>query len=166
MKTMKNKILSSLLLLSLIVILNACGNTASTIEPGADLSSLGNEILDEVDFEDDLAVLNENLASNYLYQVNFTNVSNYQIYAGGGFIAEEIILIEAVDAEAAEAVLESINTRIDDLKTSYGNYTPEELENLEDPAIVTNGNYVFFVISSENEEAESTINEWILEQNN
>lgn len=155
-----NKLLASILSVVLSFTLVACGGTSSNLPEGLDLIPLGDQLLSDLDWADDLAPLDQTMQPNYFYQADFEDVSNSEIYVGGGFIAEEIILLEAVDSEAADRLEAALNEHYDYLSDSFGNYTPEELENIEEPAIVRSGNYVFGVISQDNDAAESLMNAW------
>ena len=79
-------------------------------------------------------------------------------------VAEEVALFEAKDMNSANAIKQGMEERYEYLRTTYGNYSPEQLKNLEDPVLIQNGVYVFSVISSQDDEAENVINTWISEQ--
>ena len=151
-------------LVFVIVPLTACGGDKGGAElaSGADLNDLAKTIRQEIEFDDkDLDTLDEKLQSRYVNQVDFENVKSAIVVAGGGFIAEEILLFEAKDKDAASKVKSNIQDRFNYFKDSFGNYTPEQLANLEDPVLIMNGNYVFSVICKDNAKAKDVVNEWI-----
>jgi len=108
--------------------------------------------------------LPEQLWDRYIDQVDRADLKAHVVIASGGITAEEIALFEAVDETAAQRVEQAMKDRFEYFRTSFGNYTPEQLVNLEDPALIRNGNYVFSVISGENDKARELINSWISKQ--
>lgn len=165
MRRVKNSFISLVLVIALGLSLVSCNSSKDTLAAGADLSSLATELTSQIEFKDkDLAPLNKELWDRYMTQVDFDDVKNAEIVAGGGFIAEEIALFEAVDADAAGRIEKAMQARYEEFRNSYANYTPEELKNLEEPALITNGNYVFSVFCADNDQAREIINNWISEQ--
>ena len=161
--TSKNALVS--LVLSLVLFLSACGSQNATLKPGLDLSSLGQQLMTQVEFKDtDLKPLDDKIWNRYIDQVDSSWLNNHLVIAGGGMVAEEICLFEAVDEAKAQEVEKAMKERYAYLKTSFGNYTPEELKNLEAPVLKRVGPYVFSVISAQNEKVESVINQWIKDQ--
>ena len=159
---MKKKIISVLSIFVLVFTLTACGNKSGQLESGLSLDALAQDLLTKIEFQDkDLAPIPDKIRDRYMNQVDFSKVKNSAIYAGGGFIAEEIALFEANSPEDAEAIEKSIESRFEYFKTSFGNYTPEQLKNLEDPVLVRSGNYVLSVISPDNKEANNIVKAWI-----
>lgn len=158
------KFITTLLVSSLVFFVTACGG-AKTLAPDLDLSTLAGDLLGNMAFEDkDFAPLPEQLWDRYIDQVDRADLEAHVVIAGGGITAEEIALFEAVDETAAKRVEQAMKDRFEYFRTSFGNYTPEQLVNLEDPALIRNGNYVFSVISGENDKARELINSWISKQ--
>lgn len=159
---MKRKLISVLSVFVLVFTLVACGSKTGQLKSGLNLDGLAKNLLTKIEFQDkDLAPIPEKIRDRYMNQVDFSKVKNSAIYAGGGFIAEEIALFEANSAEDAEAVEKAIKSRFEYFKTSFGNYTPEQLKNLEDPVLIRSGNYVLSVISPNNKEANNIVKAWI-----
>ena len=97
MRRVKNSFISLVLVIALGLSLVSCNSSKDTLAAGADLSSLATELTSQIEFKDkDLAPLNKELWDRYMTQVDFDDVKNAEIVAGGGFIAEEIALFEAV----------------------------------------------------------------------
>ncbi len=146
----------------LLLFLSGCGGKQQTIAAGADLESLGDQILAAVEWQDkDLAPLPDQLWDRYMEQVEREDFSQYLVIAGGGSTAEEIALFEAKDEATAEATEEAMQARYEYFRKSYENYTPEQLENLDDPVLIRSGNYVFSVISPDNAAAKKAVEDWI-----
>jgi hypothetical protein len=161
--TRKNALIA--LVLSFVFFLSACGSKDATLKPGLDLDSLGQQLMTQVEFKDpDLKPLDDKIWNRYVDQVDSSWLNNHLVIAGGGMVAEEICLFEAVDEAKAEEVEKAMKERYEYLKTSFGNYTPEELKNLEAPVLKRVGPYVFSVISAQNEKVETVIDQWIKDQ--
>lgn len=164
MKSKKTILSICLCLIMVLITVGGCGKS-SALPSGLDLKTLGEELTRGVSFQDkDLAPLPDQLFSRYVEQVSAEDLLNKQVYAGGGAIAEEICLFEAKDAKTAEKVEKALQERFQYFRTSFGNYTPEQLKNLEKPALVRKDNYVFSVICSDNTKAEEIIQNWIKKQ--
>jgi len=52
-----------------------------------------------------------------------------------------------------------INDRISDLKVRYEDYKPEEMPKIESAIIEEKGNYIFLVISPDNEKAQEVLDQ-------
>ena len=99
---------------------------------------------------------------NVTDMVEFTDVSDlnrfYGIaaedvkdFAGGinnsGVDQEEIVMIEAANAEAAGRVMTALNNRLQSKLNETKNYNPEQYAIVEDASVDQNGNYVSLFIS-------------------
>jgi hypothetical protein len=82
-------------------------------------------------------------------------------YASTGATAEEVSIIEARDAESAQAVMEFARARIASQKAEFENYAPEEMAKLNDPVLVRAGKYVILCLSNDNAAAERIIGDFI-----
>ncbi len=161
MKTKRSLILS-LLTLALVIVLSACNGGGKSLASGLDLKSLADEIQSGITFRDkDLGPMPDQLWDRYIDQVDQADITSHYIVSGGGATAEEIVLFEAKDQAAAERVEGNMEERYEYFRTAFGNYTPEELVNVENPALVRSGNYVFGVLSDDNPKAKEIIEGWI-----
>lgn len=155
----------SVLTLSLVLVLASCGGGAKTLKSGLDLTSLADKLRGSITFADkDLRPLPDKLWNRYIEQVDKADLKQYVVIAGGGATAEEIALFEAKDKASADKVAKAMEERYEYFRKSYGNYTPEQLKNLEKPALIRNGNYVFSVFCGNNDKAREIIENWIKAQ--
>ena len=67
--------------------------------------------------------------------------------------ADEAVLIEAVDAKAAERVLEKLEARYQSKLNETRDYLPDEYAKIEKCKVAQNGNYVAMIICAEGEMA-------------
>uniref|UniRef100_UPI0040294495 DUF4358 domain-containing protein n=1 Tax=Ruminococcus bicirculans (ex Wegman et al. 2014) TaxID=1160721 RepID=UPI0040294495 len=71
--------------------------------------------------------------------------------------AEEIACLDAHDADRAQAIADTLTARVESQKKVFENYVPEEMTKLNDPVLVTNGNYVYLCLSNDNDKAKEII---------
>ncbi len=155
------KICAIALSLVMVISLAACSGSGQ-LKDGLDLQTLAEDLLTGMAWQDkDLAQLPDQLWDRYIDQVDQADLAAHMVIAGGGATAEEIALFQAKDADSAARVETAMNERFEYFRTSFGNYTPEQLVNLEDPVLIRNGNYVLSVISSDNPKAKQIIEAWI-----
>ena len=67
----------------------------------------------------------------------------------------EIVLIEAVDAEAADRVEAALKDTYDDVLSTYTSYTPQKVDMVKACKVTKDGNYVT-LISADNAPARVT----------
>ncbi len=146
----------------------ACGNsqeenasTADVQNAQADVSKDVVEIADklksDIAFVDTLNELSPEMTEKLL-GVKQEWYSAGKVYVGsGGATAEEIACFEAVDGDSAGNVKSALDSRVEAQKKAFENYQPKEMDKLNDPVIVVEGNYVFMCISDDNETAKEII---------
>lgn len=92
-------------------------------------------------------------ALNNYYYIDPTTLENYAIYmadyATGN--ADEIAMFQVKESDQVTVVKSLINDRIKDLKVRYEDYKPEEMTKLDSAVVEEKGNYIFVVISPDNE---------------
>ncbi|MBR5133973.1 MAG: DUF4358 domain-containing protein [Clostridia bacterium] len=75
-------------------------------------------------------------------------------YADGEVFDEEIYLIEATDAAAADDVEAKLNTRLESLRSQAANYSAESKAILDECDVLRKGNYVALFFSTKRAEME------------
>ena len=165
---MNKKKLTALLLAGVTALtmgLTACGDGSSSesgskssnsAESSKSVTEIADELRNSITFKDDLNPLEEDMYEK-LYGVTADSYNSAKIYIGGGTYAEEIACFEAKDEASLETIKNAINKRIETMKQSSKDYTPEEMGKLEDPVIVTKGNCVYMCISDDNAKAKEII---------
>ena len=68
-----------------------------------------------------------------------------------GVTANQFILLEGTDAEAAERLEQALRTYAEDQKSGFDLYFPEQAARFEDPILVREGKYVLFAIGEDKE---------------
>ncbi len=74
-----------------------------------------------------------------------------------GASAHEIDCFEANDENAAKEIEAALKTRIENQKTAFKDYVPAEMDKLNDPVLVVDGNYVIMCLSNNNSKAKEII---------
>ena len=73
--------------------------------------------------------------------------------------ADEIAMFQVKESDQMTTVKSLINDRISDLKVRYEDYKPEEMPKIESAIIEEKGNYIFLVISPDNEKAQEVLDQ-------
>ena len=147
--------------------LTACGDSSSSGSESAASQSAGESsrsaaevadaLKDGVEFKDSLNEPDKNIIEK-LYGLSEDMYKEGKLYIGsGGATAEEIACFTANDADGAAKIKEAYEKRVEDLKKTFENYVPEEMDKLNDPVIVTKGNSVYMCLSNDNAKAKEII---------
>lgn len=147
--------------------LTACGDSSSSGSESAASQSAGEssksaaEVADAlksgVEFKDSLNEPDKNIIEK-LYGLSEDMYKEGKLYIGsGGATAEEIACFTANDADGAAKIKAAYEKRVEDLKKTFENYVPEEMDKLNDPVIVTKGNSVYMCLSNDNAKAKEII---------
>lgn len=147
---MKNLIY--ILLITVPILLSACSQ-----EKEIDINQLSSEILQNVNFSDEL-VPADAATIQKLYHID--NAVNQAVYLSSGATAEEIAVFEFETNDAAVAAMTEIQKRLENQKESYQSYMPKEIQKLENAIMKQSGRYVIFCVS-EGTEAEKILNKYL-----
>lgn len=135
------KLISVFALITVVAVaLCACGSTAKPLSEVFESLKADYNITDMVEFKsvDDLS----------RYGIKTEDVKEF---AGGvnksGVDQEEIVMILATDADAAQRISEALNNRLESKKNETKNYNPEQYAIMEDCAVDIDNNYVSLFIS-------------------
>ncbi len=80
------------------------------------------------------------------------------VYTGVGILADEIILIQAKDAEAADRIEAGVKERYEKKCAEMKDYLPAEYDKLLASTVLRKGNYVALLVSSEHARMEEIFN--------
>lgn len=128
------------------------GKTEKTL----DVAAFASAAVEKVDFGDELMAVPEQMISDY-YTLPKGKVSEYAVYVSGtGATASELAVFKC-SSDAVNDVKKAVETRIDEQISSYENYRPDEKFRLEKALLVTEGNYVVFAVSNDNEAIEKLL---------
>lgn len=153
---MKRRIALLLALVCLLAALTGCGEKKKAMEP----QTFVNELLQGAKFQDSLNPLDDRVVP-ILYNVDTADYKSALVYCGTAATAEEIAVFEAVDAAAAERLLDAARARVDHQIEVYKSYGPETARILGDGIVERSGNYVVVVICSDAEGARKIADQYI-----
>lgn len=93
--------------------------------------------------------MTDDYISNY-YGADLTTFEEYVFAAAeDALLAENIILVKMKDGESNEAVVKLLENIIKQKKSELENYLPEQFKIVEKSEVVTNGDYIVLIISSQ-----------------
>lgn len=79
------------------------------------------------------------------------------IVDASGASAHEIDCFEAKDENAAKEIETALKARIENQKNAFKDYVPAEMDKLNSPVLVVDGNYVIMCLSNNNDKAKEII---------
>ncbi|MCL1805233.1 MAG: DUF4358 domain-containing protein [Clostridiales bacterium] len=129
-------------------------DTAFTMDVGA----FGDRLYRELEFRDQLEELEPSVVYALL-GVDGGDVAAQKNYFSSGATAEEIILFQGVDAEAAGKLMKALEARLDYQKEVYASYAPEEVNYLKRAILLDKGAYVVFCVAADADAARAVIEE-------
>lgn len=135
---MKKKLI--MLLLSCALVLQACSAQNLDIDP----KELAVSLRETVAFQDELSLVDEDMAEKLYGIDNFTEA---YVYVGSGATAEEIAVFEFDSLDETEKAAGKARERIDQQKEDFASYIPEETARLDNAVIKQAGNYLAVCVS-------------------
>ena len=132
------------LTVALFALLAACGGIAETAETAP--VSLA-EVMDSFQLDEEMIRLEgEDLTD--VYGIALEDVAQFAAAVNGsGIKADEIVLVEAVDEDAAARVKELLDERYQSKLNELENYLPEEYAVVEACSVDINGKFVSMIVS-------------------
>lgn len=130
--------------LLLVLMVSACGEKNKTV----DVDQLADELLEQVDFEDELTELDDSMVAA-LYGIE--DAEEQRVYLSSGATAEEVAVFRFATEEAAQAGMETLNQRLESRKADFANYMPDEATRLENAVLERSGCYVALCVSAGDE---------------
>lgn len=140
-------------LFAAMLVLSSCSSQSKTI----DAEKLSEDLLNNVTFQDELTLADDNTAKK-LYNVE--DFVNAYVYISSGATAEEIAVFEFKDEDNAKQALDNANTRISEQKDSFASYIPEEVKKLDNAVVKQTGCYLIVCVS-DGSEAADTISQYV-----
>lgn len=136
---MRKAVLLWVVLLALVV--SACGGKTQAV----DVNQLASELLEQVDFEDELTELDESMVSA-LYGVE--GAQEQKVYLSSGATAEEVAVFRFATEEEAQAALAVLEQRLESRRTDFANYMPDEAARLDNAVLECSGCCVALCVSA------------------
>lgn len=113
------------------------------------------EVMDKInsDFSLSLQKLESADELNTYYSIDTADVKQFAAEIDPNNNAPvEIVIIEAVDADAASRVESALTTRYNAIYSQYSSYTPEQLDMVKACKVTKDGNYVSMIVADKGSE--------------
>lgn len=136
--------------------LTACGGGSSSKE--IDVAKTADDLNSSVITTDQLTeTKSEMLASIYFFEDG--QVENSKVYMSGNATANEIVVVQCKDEDAAKAVAELLKKRVEKQTELFSTYNADEAAKLEKAIIKTSGKYAVLCVCDDYDKAESILKE-------
>ena len=107
------------------------------------------KVLDTVTHPELVEVTSDRLSA--YYGIEDAKVTDYSAYVcGSGAMPDEFGVFVAVDESAAAEIEASLNDRIEKQKSTFADYTPDEMYKFDDCFVNTNGTTVSYAVCADN----------------
>ena len=123
-----------------------------------DINELSKDIIENIEFEDELNKTDNETASK-LYDIN--NFTSQSVYMSSGATSEEIAIFEFEDKEACKVALEKANKRIEEQKQNFKDYMPKEMKKLENAMIKNKNQYLIVCITNHPEDVGRILSKYL-----
>ena len=142
-----------LILLIPLFIMCSCSKSVDA----TDLTALKSR-LPEVGENKNFIKLSVGEALNY-FNFKEEDIEEYLIYISrDGAIADEVVIIKAVNNEAASRVFNALRDRFEEKKNSFQNYVPAEYDKICRSRVEQSGLYCYYAISDIQDSYEAVFN--------
>lgn len=150
MKTNKLlRVCALVLAVGMLLALSACGGGEE--EADVDLTAVMDEIAGTYDMPEMMTVNTADSLTSF-YGIDPADVDSFAVQiCSTGIDADEIVLIRAVDEEAATRTEEKLEDRYQSKLNQMQNYLPEQYEVIAACSVETSGTYVSMIISPDAE---------------
>lgn len=140
---------TGLLLLAIILIIGTmcgCGEDKESPSSAADFSTVKQKIDESFDFSELYGIQDaEELSLTYSFeQADIADF--YAKYSVTGMDSQEIIIVKAVNTEAAERIKSALETRYKSKVNEAASYSPEQLELVQKCSVRVDGDIVSLVV--------------------
>lgn len=148
------KIICILFAAFLMLSLFACGeDTVKDI----DIKAVKEQIISELAIEGALDLASERLLA--LYGIEEADITESACFVTmGGVFPDEIVMIKAVDGDAADRIEAKLNTRLDEIKVQSQSYDPENYAVAQECKVLREGNTVALFMSAKHADMEAVFN--------
>ncbi|MBQ3378764.1 MAG: DUF4358 domain-containing protein [Clostridia bacterium] len=140
--------ISAAIMICALFMAASCSDSASKEETAVDLGAVMDSIGEFVSDQDMLDLSDEEMLSFYGIEKG-----EYAQFAAkinvSGVSADEIVFIEAADANAAQSIKDKLENRYQAKLNETKNYFPDEYNKIQASSVEQNGNYISMVISAD-----------------
>lgn len=145
------KTIITLICTVMCVLCAACGSVKEL-----DASTAASQLMSAGIFTENLSEVKQSVAQKRI-SASEDNIAECTAYSGTRAVVDEIMIIKATSAEAAEAVEDAFLSHIEAQKEVYADYNADEMPKLEDAFTAVYGDYAVMVISNDSAKAQDII---------
>lgn len=132
--------------------LTGCGQSAVSL----DISGCADALQRELSWRDTITRVEDRIWQA-LYGIAPEDVRQADVRMGTAATAEEIAVLEATDAAAANRIHAALEQRVADQTEAFTDYHPEELAKLASPLLDVRGQYVVFCLNDDRAAAKAVM---------
>lgn len=147
----KNIFLKLAAICSMASVLLGCGSSSPV---SVDTAALTTSLTSDISYDNELSELSEDDITNY---VTVEDGVKGVMYMSSGSTAEEVAVFTAPDEATASTMKNNVQEFLNDQKTSFEDYIPEEAQRIDDAVLVVKGNYVILCVSGDSDKAQEII---------
>ena len=143
-----------LLLLALCLLLTACGPKPAEAVV-LDLDYIADTLTASGYFPGPLEAQDPELVPGLLnlyedrIEANPEDIAQARFTMCLGMVADQFLLLEGTDGEAADRLEKALTTYAEDQKSAYEFYAPDQAARMDDPIVERQGNYLLFAVGSD-----------------
>ncbi len=166
MKSLQKKGITAGLILASCAVLSACGGqngqagagkqTESQTGKQADAGEIGKKLAEDLAFEDELTLADEDMAG-MLYGIDAAVQSS--VYISSGATAEEIAVFEFETEEDCKEAVSLAEQRNEDQKEAFASYVPKEVKRLDGAVVKQHGRFLAVCVCDDGRKAEELLAE-------
>lgn len=155
---MKKLFAAALAAVMIVMCFAGCG--AKNVELSKVLSDINSQFPDATS---GLTQLKEKSELNDYYEIDDEDVKQFaaEINTDASTAAVEIVLVEAVDKDAAKDVKECLDERFASITSQYASYSAEQLNMVKKCKVTTSGNFVVMIVADGYDDIAKVVNDAI-----
>jgi hypothetical protein len=133
---------------------------AATVSNTSDIEGIFADLSSAIHFEDSMEIVADDY-SDMLLGIAPESYTDCILYMGSGATAEELLIFAVSDKDSANALVQSLNTHIEDQKQAFSGYDPDELKILENAYIASSDTLVICCVCDNAKAAKEAIGVYI-----
>ena len=143
---MKRLLCTVLVMAALLCCFTSCAGSTEPKE--VNVNDVYNEVAAAISVPDFIELTESDIV-DYV-AVNVADLKQMKVQISAEAIsADQIVLCEAVDAEAASRVEAAFSAYLNSVKNSFENYLPSEFAKMKNIEVQRSGNYVYYAVTAE-----------------
>lgn len=150
---MKKLMALVLALVMVLLVCAGCGEKDKVIEPEA----VASELVDGLNWDSEMVAYDE---GDLRYYFDVTEETVIAGYCASTSTTEMVVAAQCEDEAAAQALMDSMNQYLSDLKMEADRYQPEEVARIDKAYLTRNGRAVVLCVSGDDRAAD-TVEAWL-----